>query len=478
MPEQVITLLSSGDILSAVSNNLDMMAGLFNRYFSGADNLRMVSIILMLLAFILFLFLIIILYVKSIISFLKSDQDASAQQRSVFDDENDRNDRSNEIAMQLELEKELEKELERELEQAQTEKQFIDEHDRERQRRLNDEQAEEKEAKDLKKQQQKQKETQDRELAKAAIHTNERIKTSGIDLDWKKGKIGEIEANRVLLDIESLQYQQSRKGLNELLGLIIDMAARGVDDLKVAQTVMFRNQGQNSEDDIMQVIEAIKDFIALCLNDKFEQLKSETPLPKEDQALFHLAKGDPSLALALMEALMDNEIDRGSTMSLGTKRDMLFQEVSNYACTFGTLASLSDIHLATGAFELSIELAPQNVNAWSRAADMYAKAESNNKAIWAYENVLNLADEEIYPRQTANANKMLSQFYYAQGNSLQAAKLYNSSKQYYDSIGINRRLDKKEVEIIEIIESRQNEDLETTISKILQNREMRQYSYA
>ena len=143
-----------------------------------------------------------------------------------------------------------------------------------------------------------------------------------------------------------------------------------------------------------------------------------------------------------------------------------------------TLASLSDVHLATGAFELAIELAPQNVNAWSRAADMYARTESNNKAVWAYENVLNLADEEIYPRQVANAGKMLSQFYYAQGNSLQAAKLYNSSKQYYDSIGINRRLDKKEVEIIEIIESRQNEDLESTIAKILQNREFRQYSYA
>ena len=61
---------------------------------------------------------------------------------------------------------------------------------------------------------------------------------------------------------------------------------------------------------------------------------------------------------------------------------------------------------------------------------------------------------------------------------MQAAKLYNNSKAYYDSIGINRRLDKKEVEIIEIIESRQNEDLEATIAKILQNSDLRQFSYA
>ena len=62
MPDQVITVLSAGDFLSAVSSNLDVMAGIFSRYFSGADNLRIVSIILMLLAFILFLFLIIILF--------------------------------------------------------------------------------------------------------------------------------------------------------------------------------------------------------------------------------------------------------------------------------------------------------------------------------------------------------------------------------------------------------------------------------
>ena len=46
MPDQVITILTAGDFLSTVSANLDMMAGIFSRYFSGADNLRIVSIIL------------------------------------------------------------------------------------------------------------------------------------------------------------------------------------------------------------------------------------------------------------------------------------------------------------------------------------------------------------------------------------------------------------------------------------------------
>ena len=467
MPDQVITILTAGDFLSTVSANLDMMAGIFSRYFSGADNLRIVSIILMLLAFILFLFLIIILYVKSIISFLKSDQAAQNGNSILFDDSS-RPENQNTLENELELERELEKELARELEQARAEKQQTEEQQATKQQK----EAQEKKSAEKKKREQAQR--------LVAERTAERSKSISVDLDWKKGKINELDANRVMLDIESLQYQQSHKGLPELLGLIIDMAGRGVDDLKIAQTIMFRNQGQSSEDEILQVIEAIKDFIAMCLNDKFEQVKAnaETPLPQEDEALYHLAKGDPSLALVLIEALMDEEINRGASMTLGAKRDMLFQGVSNYACTFGSLAGLSDVHLATGSFELAIELAPQNVNAWSRVADMYARAESNNKAVRAYENVLELADAEIYPQQVANAEKMLSQFYYAQSNSLQAAKLYNNSKAYYDSIGINRRLDKKEVEIIEIIESRQNEDLEATIAKILQNSDLRQFSYA
>lgn len=467
MLDQIITIFSSGDILSSLSNNLDIMAGIFNKYLSGANNLRIVSIILMLLAFVLFLFLIIILYVKSIVSFLKSDQNNAERKGGSFFEDDSSEERQNE----LELEKELEKELERELEQAQAEKLFKEQQEQaEKQRVMFEEQQK------YEREEKSQKETKERE--EQEIRNREKAKIGAVDLDWKKGKLSELEANKMKIDLNSLQYQQSRKSLEELLGLIIDMTGRGVDDLKIAQTVMFRNQGQNSEEDILQVIEAVKDFIALCINGKFENLISENPMPREDAALYHLAQGDPSVALAMMEVLMDNNIDKSANMSLGAKRDAIFRETSNYACTFGTLASLSDVHLATGAFELSIELAPQNVNAWSRVADMYTAAESNNKAVWAYQNVLSLADEEIYARQVANANKMLSQFYYAQGNSLQAAKMYNSSKQYYDSIGINRRLDKKEVEIIEIIESRQGEDLQATIAKILQGKDMRQYSYA
>ena len=275
-----------------------------------------------------------------------------------------------------------------------------------------------------------------------------------------------------------LQYQQSKKQLSELLGLIIDMLGRNVEDLKIAQTVMFRNMNQESEENILQTIDAVKDFIALCINGRFTPLRNTKKLPDEEKALYNLAMGDSSPALSLLEALMDDNIDKAAVLPESPKRDEIFATTSNYAVTFGTLAAVADVHLATGAFELAIELYPQNINAWNRIGDMYQLAENEPQATKAYQNVLNLADEEINQRQMANAQKMLSQYYYAQGDSLQAAKLHNISKGYYDSIGINRRLDRQEVEIVEIIESHQQEELEATISKILSNQNLKQYSFA
>ena len=468
MLEQVITIFSSENFMSSVAGNIDVLAGLFNKYLSGAGNVRMASTILMLLAFVMFLFLIIVLYVKSIIAFLKTETASSskAQTNEDFDEPDDDDDG---IYNERELEKELERELERDLEQSRLEKES---HELQ-QRQLIDRQRE------LERQEQRRKENEEeKKEEKQRGEAASAKKNFQLDLDWKKGKIPELEQTaQAILSEETLSYQQSSRALPELLGLIIDMLGRGVDDLKIAQTIMYRNQGRSSEDEIMQTISAIKDFIALAVNGKFASVRRGKQLPDEATALYHLAEGDTTFSLAMLEALMDSNIERTTTMTSGPKRDEVFIETSNQACTFGTLSAISDVQLATGAFELAIELAPKNVNAWTRAGDMYAKAGSHNQAMKAYQNVLDMADEEINIAQIANANKMLSQYYYEQGNNLKAAKLYNSSKQYYDTLGINRRLDRQELEIIEIIESRQHDELGDTINKILSSREM-QYSYA
>lgn len=473
MYEQIISIFSSSEILATVSNNIDDLATIIDGYLSGANNLRIASIILMLLAFILFLFLVIIIYVKSIVSFLKSDNKNTEKDDGAVDDIFNEEDaeRLNRIMSEEDRERELEKELQKELELARAEKEMFEQREMQEKQRKDAVRREEKANT-----REREKETKEKEQAE---EKESEPKGIVVDLDWKKGKLRDLEQNAPTLSNEFLSYHQSTKDLSELLGLIIDMISRGVDDLKIAQTLMFRNQGKNSEDDILQIIDSIKDFIALCINQNFDRLPNASQLPREEDALFHLAQGDPTLALAMLEALMDFNIDRSSMAGIDVKKDEIFKEISAQSCVFGSLAAINDIHLATGAFELAIELNPNNVNAWCRLGDMYAKADSNNKAVWAYQNVLTLADEEIYARQVANANKMMSQHLYAQGNSLQAAKLYNSSKQYYDSLGINRRLDKQEVEIIEIIEAHQKEELQATIQKILsQKTSSRAFSFA
>ncbi len=459
----------------AITQNLNGVAGFFQRHFAGTDNLRMVSIILLLLAFILFLFLIVILYIKSLLSFIKNDMspDASASKEKK-------------ISQELELEKEMEKELERELEKAQQQKQneqllLKQQMEEERLRRNTAE-------KELEKRSRRKAES---DLTKAknsfqfapnaavfgrqAPSIGSRGNASAIEFDWKKGRSGELDETAA--GINPFQYQPAQKPLDSMSGLIINMLGRNIDAGKIAQTVKAKCGDLASEEEIIQTIDSIKNFISLCNNGKFENLPNADELPLPDEALFQLAQGDSSYCLAMMEALMNNNIDKCQQMKMPQKRDIVFTETSNHACTFGSLANLSDVQLATGAFELAIELSPKNVNAWSRAADTYAKAGSDSKAIWAYQNVLNMGDEDIYPHQIANANKQLSQYYYEQGDTVKAAKLYNSSNDYYAAIGINQDLTGREQEIINIIEAKQSEDLPDTIKRLLNIKAQRQRGY-
>lgn len=460
MYEKLITIFSSFDVIGSISNRLDMLAGVIDDYLSGVDNLRMASIILMILALIMFLFLIIIIYVKTIVAFLRNEQSETAAEEGddIFDEEDQL--RLNRIIEDQERERELEKELQKELELARAERESA-EKDKEREKsRLQETETREKQRRE---DQNRKKEKEQQEKRK------NQGKEPAIDLDWKKGKLKELDAQAQEFQIKPdiLSYHQSNRQLNELTGLIIDMLGRGVDDLKIAQTVMFRNHYASSEEDVLQLIDAVKGFIDLCRGQAFSVLEPPSALPGAEDALYHLAEGDATPALAMVETLMDFNIDRAAAAGTESKKEALYREISGQALIFGNLAAINDTMLATGAFELSIELAPQNIPAWSRLADMYARTDTTSKAIWAYQNVLNLADGELNAREVANASKNLSQHLYAQGNSLQAAKLYNSSKQYYDSLGINRRLDKQEIEIVEIIEANHQDEIRSTILKIL-----------
>lgn len=278
MLERMITIFSLESVMTAISAKVDILTGAMDSYLSNSGNLRTLSIILMMLAIVLFLFLIAVLYVKSLSSFLRAEQNRrkedEKQSKSFFESMDDDID-----AAELEKirQEELEKELERELEKAVAEKAAREE-------------KEKAQAAQKKKQKEEEKilavEEKMPELKKRMVARNDNV----LDFDWKKGKLKDMENLPEPPDMP-LQYQQSQKKLSELLGLIIDMLGRNVDDLKIAQTVMFRNMNQDSEENILQTIDAVKDFIALCINGKFTPLRGTKTLPDEEKALYNLAMG-------------------------------------------------------------------------------------------------------------------------------------------------------------------------------------------
>ncbi len=288
------------------------------------------------------------------------------------------------------------------------------------------------------------------------------------NFDWdRKTKFDDGEFIR---SADAFQYRLKPQKLRNLLGLIVDLLERGVDEPKIAQTIMYKNQHLNTEDDIIQTITAIKFFIYLCLNGRFKRINSDKLLPQETTAIFHIARGDCTLALVLLETLIDNNISKIKSMKEGRDKERRWCETSNCATIFGTLASFENESLAAGAFELAIELNPRNVTAWGRIGDIYTKLENFDEAVWAYSNVLNLADEEIYTQQIANANKMLSGYYTETGWREEAAEMEEKSRQFYDKIRINVPLTEREIKIVKIIESKEYENMEIIVDNLFENK--------
>lgn len=285
-------------------------------------------------------------------------------------------------------------------------------------------------------------------------------KAQPLDFDWKRHKSA-IANNIPEPDIFS--YQLKPQKLENLLGLIVDLCERKMDDLKMAQVVMYKNQHLNSEDDIIQTIAAVKYFIFLCTAGRFQKLTVKKVLPQEDAAIFHLANGDCSLALVLLEELIDFAIKKAQALPAGKEQNKAWAKISNYATIFGTLALFCDTHLAEGAFELAIELYPRNVTAWGRLGDTVVRRGDNETAIWAYRNMLNIADDGIYTQQIANANKMIALYHLEDKHKQNAADLQKAAAAFYDSIDINKPLTKEEIDILQFMESKREENLEGII---------------
>ena len=455
MLKYTLTYLTLSRLSFAINQNLNGMATFFQHYFSGTDNLRIVSVILLLLAFILFLFLIVILYIKSLLSFIKESESNLAAQ-SIF---------SKKSVQDQEMEKELEKEFERDMETSKSLRKKKDD-DLLKKQKENEQKKKAKEKEEILKQKELEEKTKTIPFPQPIPVPNFRGNASLTEFDWKTGRQGELDA--VAAGLNDFNLRHPSKPIIDVLGLIINMLGRDIDIGKIAQTVKTRCGNGATEEEIIQTIDSIKSFISLANNGKFLNLPDKETLPSPEIALLALSHSDTGPALSLMESLINSLVDKASQTNTPQKRDIIFLEASNYACIFGSLANVeSDPALATSAFELAIELSPKNPNAWSRVGDCYAKSKIDSKAVWAYQNVLSYADDNLYPHQIANANQKLAGYYEIQGDRQKAARLYDLSNSYYNTIGINTHLTPKELDIINIIESKQEENMPDTVNRLL-----------
>ena len=438
------------DNLGFISDITAMVNGLGGS-FSNLDSVKVTSFLLIGAAFLLLLLMLCILYIKSMIIsntsligavnsdkeefYKKKLEDEKAKKRELLAKEKEAQKAEQEKIMEQEriYENKIEAELERTMIEERVKKEEL---------------AAEEEKKEAEK--------------------KENEKKNSLKLDWNKQQIKNNIKNAEAEKFKSASYVQPEKNLTELTGLIINMIARDVGSEKIAQTLSYKTNNKSSEEEILQLISSIENVIRMSNQGGFRDIVASHPSNRDEKdALQYLANGDPSIVLMLLEEKIDSQIIKSGNMSYGPMKVAALTEAAQLSCDFGTLASLKDGHLAINSLELATELQPKNVNAWSRLADNYLLHDTQNKAIWAYQNVLSIADKETDLQLIANANYKLGNLYIAQGNDELGKKMVESAKGYYDYIGINRNLSDKEKEIISIIEDRHQGELEDTIDRLL-----------
>ena len=252
----------------------------------------------------------------------------------------------------------------------------------------------------------------------------------------------------------------------QLTGVIINMLAHSVSDKKIAQTAYFLNKGVEPAEEIIQLVKALKNFVGYCNTAKFDELPGRENLPLCSEALYALAEGDNSFCMELMESLLNTQVVLAQRQR-GLSKDLSYALAADYACTMGTLANLSNYELAINSFELATELAPKNVNALSRCADLYWQDNNIAKAAELYQSVLNLADDVIYPEQKANANLKMAQYYKTAGKMFKADEMEKSGRVFFEDYGIKSPLSDKEKETLQFLLKEQTKKMGEYVKKLL-----------
>lgn len=412
-------------LLNSVSTQLELSANYIGAYLSSLNGTKVAAIVLFLIAIVMALSLVLVWYIKSIIVSIQLDKKQEREILSRVDYRLDKGIVTDDEPLA-----------------------FCEEDD------VNARLRNESNIKQLRK------------------NKNRSKRLNPLDLDWDREAFkGQVDTLKNTPNI--LEYQLKPQKMTTLIGLILDMLERGVDEPKIAQTIMYKNQHLNTEEDIIEVVSAIRLFVAFCNEGVFKGIKTDKILPQEDVAIFHLINADTSLGVAILEVLIDDKMAKLKNVVSEQDRSRAFAELSQYARVLGSFAYINNLTIAEKAFELAIELNPNNVTAWGRLGDVYSSLDKVEKAVWAYSNVLNIAEEKNNARQIANAHQRLASYYIENGQRSRAEDMLKSSNDFYDAIGINAPLNDKEIAAIDIIEIKQDQNMESLVERVLKSKNFR-----
>lgn len=253
---------------------------------------------------------------------------------------------------------------------------------------------------------------------------------------------------------------------SEIICLIINLLGRGVTVAKINQSLYYHYNNVYEIHDIIHTVQSVCNFIGLCNAGKFDYLPQRQMLPENDAALYAWANGDYSLVLILLQSFLNQLMEQAQGES-GVIKDMTHALASNCACIMGDIAKLKDLDLAHNSFELATELSPKNVVAWCRLGDIYITENASEKAMIAYQNVIDIADVYLYASELAHAKWQLAQYYQKQEVVAKAEKLRAESKEYYDASGMYSDLTEKEILAYNTIYTGRSQNLRQYIYNLL-----------
>ncbi|MEE6206675.1 MAG: hypothetical protein VZR95_01305 [Alphaproteobacteria bacterium] len=260
--------------------------------------------------------------------------------------------------------------------------------------------------------------------------------------------------------------QRKKKDIHDLVSMILNLLGRKVSASKTVQAIFFYNQERYSEQDIMQLVQTIRDFIGLCNAGHFDLLPNRENLPTNKEAVYAWAHGDTTPCLSLLQSYL-NVLMEQSAHEQGLIKDMTYAQAANCACIMGNIARLTDMDLAHNSFELATELSPRSTCAWSNLADIYAAEDNKERALIAYQTVLDLGDNIMYAWQLANAQNNMADYYEKLGVEAKARELRQNCYDFYKDYGIRMPLSTAETAAFALIYSQKDNNLDSSLDNLI-----------